>query len=264
MRPMAILTSLLLLAAPALADTIGTPSDDMTVEQAKTYSDCMTQARRAPDQALKVAQAWAQKGGGIPAGHCAAVALIGLGRYQEAADSMEKLGGQEIATRKDLAAGLFGQAAQAWVLANDNGRAIKDQTAALTLTPDDPELLIDRGVMLASIVKYSESIDYFSKAHGFANDRADILVLRATAYRMTKSLDLARQDIDQAIKLEPKNPDAFLERGIIRQLGNDTAGAKQDWQKTLALGPGSPAAETAGANLKQLDQGVQPTQPQPQ
>jgi tetratricopeptide (TPR) repeat protein len=262
MRPTALLTSLALFTAPAFADTVGTPAGDMTVQQAKTYSDCMSQARRMPDQALRSAQAWAQNGGGVPAGHCAAVALIGLGRYQEAADSMERLGGQELATRKDLAAGLFGQAAQAWVLANDNDRAIKDQTAALTLTPDDPELLIDRGVMLASIAKYREAIDDFSKAHQLANDRADILVLRATAYRMAKSLDLARQDIEQAIKLEPKNPDAFLERGILRKLGNDKAGAKADWQKTLALGPGSPAAETAGANLKQLDQPVQPAQPQ--
>jgi hypothetical protein len=106
MRPMAILTGLALLAAPAFADTVGTPAGDMTVEQAKTYSDCMSQARRLPDQALRSAQAWVQNGGGIPAGHCAAVALIGLGRYQEAADSMEKLGGQEASDRSGRHAGL--------------------------------------------------------------------------------------------------------------------------------------------------------------
>ena len=252
MRLTAISAAAILLAAPALA---GVPAmGDIPNEQAKEYADCMTLARRVPAQALESAHAWAGKGGGTPAGHCAAVALIGLGRYQEAATSMEKLAGSEVNKRKDLAAGLYGQAAQAWVLANDSARAIKDQTAAIELAPGDPDLLIDRGLALASIAKYWEAIDDFNQAHDIAGDRADILVFRAAAYRKLRSLDLARDDIEQAIKLQPRNPDAYLERSIIRQLGNDMAGAKEDWQRTVSFGPGTPAAETAAANLKQLEQ----------
>ncbi|HZT20459.1 MAG TPA: tetratricopeptide repeat protein [Dongiaceae bacterium] len=258
---------LLMLTAPVLAENPPAaalqPSHSAEADQAKQYADCMSAARATPAQGLTTAQLWAQKGGGTPAGHCAAVALIGLGRYEEAASSMEKLAGQEMKGRKDLAASLYDQAAQAWVLANDNAKAVKDVGAAIALAPQDPDLLVDRGVILASMGRYRESVDDLSKAHDLAGSRADILVFRATAYRMLKSFDLARADIDQAIKLEPKNPDAYLERGIIRKLRNDTPGAREDWQRAVALGPGTLAAQTAEANLKQLDQGGAPVATQP-
>src|SRR5579885_3401512 len=192
---------LLMLGAPVLAENPPAaalqPSHSAEADQAKQYADCMSAARATPAQGLTTAQLWAQKGGGTPAGHCAAVALIGLGRYEEAASSMEKLAGQEMKGRKDLAASLYDQAAQAWVLANDNAKAVKDVGAAIALAPQDPELLIDRGVILASMGRYRESVDDLSKAHDLAGSRADILVLRATAYSMIKTFDLARADIDQ-------------------------------------------------------------------
>ena len=46
----------------------------------------------------------------------------------------------------------------------------------------------------------------------------------------------------------------------MRMLVKDTEGAKADWQKTVDFGPGTPAAQTAEANLKQL---VAPPAPAP-
>ena len=230
------------------------PAGDLSPDQAQQYADCMSEARSVPAKAYNNAIAWQKQGGGAAAGHCAAVALIGLGRYSAAAASLEKLAASEAKTRKDLGAGLFGQAAQAWLLANDNNKALKDQNAALKLAPGDVDLLTDRGVTLASTGKYWEAIDDFNKAHDLARDRADILTFRASAYRLVKSLDLASEDIAESIRLQPTNPEAYLERGIIRRLGNDIPGARADWQKAMSLGPGTPAAATAAANLKQLDQ----------
>ena len=246
---------LVLGSAPALAGS--TSSGQPSLDQAKEYSDCMTLARRVPAQAYDSAVAWQKQGGGSAAGHCAAVALIGLGRYSAGAQSLEKLAAGEAKARKELAAGLYGLAAQAWLLANDNNQALKDQNAALKLAPKDVDLLTDRGVTLASMGKYWEAIDDFNLAHDLARERADILVLRASAYRLVESLDLARDDIAEAIRLQPKNPEAYLERGIVRRLANDIPGARADWQRVIALGPGTPAAETAAKNLKQLDQPAQ-------
>ena len=234
------------------------PTGELTQEDAQRYNDCMTQARQVPAKAYDSAIAWQKKGGGAAAGHCAAVALIGLGRYGPAAQSLEKLAAGEAKTRKDLAAGLYGQAAQAWLLANDNTHALKDQNAALKLAPGDPDLLIDRGVTLASTGKYWEAIDDFNKAHDLARDRAAILTYRASAYRLVQSLDLASEDIAEAIRLEPKNPEAYLERGIIRRLSNDLPGARSDWQKVMSLAPGTSTADAAANNLKQLDQPATP------
>jgi tetratricopeptide (TPR) repeat protein len=281
MRLTALSIAMFLAAAPALADSstipppgapattaprvmgtgiLGGPASPSEIDQAQQYAECMSLADSAPDKALAKAKAWQHKDGGAPAGHCAAVALVGLGRYKEAASAMEKLALEELNQNKDLAAGLYGQAAQAWVLATDNARAIKDETAAIALAPGNPDLLVDRGVILASTGKFWEAVDDFSKAHDMADRRADILVFRATAYRMMKSFDLAQDDLDRAIELQPKNPDAYLERGIVRMLVKDTDGAKADWQKTVDFGPGTPAAQTAEANLKQL---VAPPAPAP-
>jgi tetratricopeptide (TPR) repeat protein len=246
-----VLSLLMLGSGPAAAGSSST--GELTPDQAQQYSDCMTLARRVPAKAYESATAWQKQGGGAAAGHCAAVALIGLGRYAPAAQSLEKLAAAEAKTRKDLAAGLYGQAAQAWLLANDNTHALKDQNTAIKLAPNDADLLTDRGVTLASTGKYWEAIDDFNKAHDLARDRADILTYRASAYRLVKSLDLASDDIAEAIRLEPKSAEAYLERGIIRRLSNDVPGARADWQKTMALGPGTPAADEAAANLKQLD-----------
>jgi tetratricopeptide (TPR) repeat protein len=246
------LIALILAAAPALAGS--TSSGEPSLDQAKEYSDCMTLARRVPAQAYESATAWQKKGGGSAAGHCAAVALIGLGRYSQGAASLEKLAAGEAKKRKDLAAGLYGQAAQAWLLANDNARALKDQNLAIKLAPKDADLLTDRGVNLASTGKYWEAIDDFNLAHDLARERADILVFRASAYRLVESLDLARDDIAEAIRLQPNNPEAYLERGIIRRLANDIPGARADWKRVMTLGPGTPAAEAAASDLKQLDQ----------
>jgi hypothetical protein len=44
----------------------------------------------------------------------------------------------------------------------------------------------------------------------------------------------------------------LLERGNLRSLKSDDAGAKADWQQVLRLGPGTPAAASAQKNLAQL------------
>ena len=242
-----------LLGAPAPAPPAQPNQPSQTeIDEARQYADCMSLAQSDPEKALKTARAWERKAGGSPAGHCAAVALVGLGHYKEAADAMEKLAADELKDRKDLAVSLYGQAAQAWALANDNGRAVKAETAAIGLAPDNADLLVDRGILLASTGKYFDAIDDFSKAHDIAGNRADILIFRATAYRMLKSFDLASDDIERAIQLQPRNADAYLERGIIRMLQKNVDGAKADWQQVVALGPHTPAAQTAAANLKQL------------
>lgn len=274
----AVIIALLAAAAPAHGDGATTPAagdaaaaaQAKAVQDAKQYSDCMDLARSAPDQALKSAQDWQAKGGGIPAGHCDAVALVGLGRYAEAATMMEKLAAEEAKTSKELAAGLFGQAGQAWLIAGDNQHALEDQTGALSLTPDDAELLTDRAVTEISMAKYWEAIDDLNKAHDLASDRVDVLIFRASAYRFLQSYDLARDDVERAINLQPDNPEAYLERGVIRSLTKDLAGARSDWQKTIALAPDTPTANQAKADLFQLDQATakaaapaKPVQPAP-
>jgi tetratricopeptide (TPR) repeat protein len=222
-------------------------------QQQRAYQDCMILARAAPADGLESALAWAALDGGEGARHCAAVALIGLGQYREAAQRLERLAAELRAENAALSLDVLVQAGQAWVLAGDAARAHAVQSAALDIAPDNVELLLDRGITLATAKNYWEAVDDFNRALELAPGRPDLLVLRASAYRYLDALELARDDIALALTYTPDNPDALLERGVLRRLAGDDAGARDDWLRVIGLAEGTPSAEAARAYLAKLD-----------
>ncbi len=232
-------------------------SQDAPWDHEQEYTTCMTQTRTMPDQALETARAWQAHGGGDAARHCGAVALIGLGRYDEAAVRLDALAADLDSADVALRVGVLAQSGQAWLLAADAERALAAQTTALALAPDHVELLVDRSVSLMTLTRYWEAVDDLNRALDLAPDRVDILIFRASAYRYLDSLDLARDDIDRALILEPDNPDGLLERGILKRLTGEPEAARADWQRVLSVAEGSPAADMARGNLARLDGTVQ-------
>jgi len=250
-----LLVALTLCGVPASSHADETVPDPGNFEQSKQYAACMALARDHPQDAYDSAGTWLAEGGGAPARHCQAVALIGLNRFAEAADLLTAVANDLASTniRKDLLAGLYGQAAQAWLMAGDGNRAMQAENAAISLTPDDVELYIDRAVVLVSTGKYWEAIDDLNRANELAPDRADILVLRASAYRYVEGQELAQEDINRAIALDPNNAEAYLERGILEVMAGNREAARSDFVQAATLEPDSPTAEAAQARLQQLD-----------
>ncbi|MDX2225245.1 MAG: hypothetical protein SFV21_20985, partial [Rhodospirillaceae bacterium] len=193
-----------------------------------TYGLCLDTARAYPEQGFELAGKWAALGGGEPAKHCRAVALIGLAEYAEAGASLEELA-QASKREARVRAGMLAQAAQAWLMAGDTARAHAAQTAALTLTPGDADLLVDRAMTLAEARNYWEAIDDLNAALSARPDDADALSFRASAYRMVDADDLAREDAERAVALAPDNLNARLERGILYRLAGRDADARADW-----------------------------------
>ncbi len=246
----------LALAPQAAHPALSGSADDKAAEEfrnAQEYEDCMTLARRTPEDGFESALAWAAQGGGEAAQHCAAVAQIGLGDYAGAAVRLEKAGGAMPADRVALAAELLAQAGQAWFMAGELERAHGVQAAALKLAPDNVDLLVDRALTRAAAQNYWEAIDDLNRAAELAPERADILVYRASAYRYVDGIDLAREDVERALQLDPDDPAALLERGTIRRLTDDPEGARQDWLKVVTQAAGTPAGDAAQANLERLD-----------
>ena len=242
--------ALLLAAAPAAAQEAppGNHEDE--------YTACMALTRSEPAAALERARAWAERDGGDAARHCAAVAFIGLGRYDEAAVRLDALAAAMDPAEVDLRVGVLTQSGQAWLLAADAGRALAAQTAALELAPDNVEILIDRSISLITLTRYWDALDDLNRALDLVPGRADILIFRASAYRYLETLDLARDDVDRALALEPDNPDGLLERGILKRLAGEPEAARADWQRVLAVAAGTPAADVARGNLTRLDGGA--------
>jgi tetratricopeptide (TPR) repeat protein len=241
------------LAVPLLLAALAAQAQRLPAVEAEHYAHCMEEARQKPAAAFENANAWRIAGGGHPAEHCADVALIGLGRYADAATRLEALADAMGKGPLELRAEVLGQAGQSWLLAGDPARAGAALTAAIALTPDDADLLTDRAEAFAGEKRYPEAIGDLDRALALDGKRVDALVFRASAHRALEQYDLARRDVDAALRLAPNEPDALLERGNIRGLTGDDAGARKDWQRVAQVAPNSAADSAAKANLAKLD-----------
>jgi tetratricopeptide (TPR) repeat protein len=212
------------------------------------FERCTALLRRDAEAALAFAGSWAREGGGDAARHCEALALLGLGQVESAAQRLESLASQSAAASPARAA-IFAQATQAWLLANRPNRAFAAATLALTLAPEDPDLLIDRAVVLGSLGQYAESIEDLDRALTLDPTRAEGLVFRAAAHRQRDERALALRDVELALSMQPGHVEALLERGILRQMQGDLAGARADWENAIRLAPDSATADLAAQNL---------------
>ncbi len=242
------------LAVMGPASAIGAAPNPPPRTDEQRYADCMAQARDKPQQGMKTAALWQQRGGGAPAIHCLAVALMGLKRYDDAAMRLESLADLVPGNRPDLRAQALGQASQAWIAAGKPDRALPVLNRALELRPGEVDLLFDRAALHETAGRLVESTADLTEILKIAPNRDDVLLLRATTQRRQNRLDLARADVDRALLLNADNPDALLERGIIRFDQGDAAGAKDDWRRAETLAPKSAAAKAAAANLARTNQ----------
>ena len=224
------------------------------IAEGPDYDRCMAMLDDDPTGAHSFADAWVATGGGEAAAHCLALADVALGEAASGAEALDRLA---VASKAPAAAraAVFGQAGQAWLMAGDMNRAFASTTQALTLTPDDPDLLIDRSVAAANLEHYRDAVEDLSHALDLDPRRPDALVLRGAGWRHLNQMDLARDDVDRALVQDPDSPDALLERGILRQRRGDRAGARADWERTVALDPDGATADLAQQNLELLEAG---------
>lgn len=228
------------------------PAPTLPADPAQHYAACIDLAKRDPTNGWEASLAWAGEGGGEPARHCGAVALIGLKQYREAANRLEDLARQS-QDEPSLRAGMLAQAAQAWILEGDPSRAYADQTTALQLTPGATDLLIDRAESLALAKNWRDALSDLDQAIANSPNRADALTYRATVKRALGDIKGATDDATRAVSLDPNSPGAWLEFGDAARLDGDSAGARQAWMTVLRLAPKSPEGDEARLNLEKLD-----------
>ena len=233
------------------AEPIPTPPVPPRIAQGKDYEACLAMIGTDPAGAQRIADAWMATGGGPGAVHCLALATVTLGNAGQGAELLDQLAGRSKAPAPARAS-VYGQAGQAWLIAGDPQRALGSTTLALSLTPDDPDLLIDRSIAEGTLGRYQETIEDLDQALKLAPDRADALVFRAAAHRQLQQLDPAQADIGRALAVSPDNPDALLERGLLRQAQGNLDGARADWQRATELAPGTATADLAQKNLDRL------------
>ncbi len=242
------------------------PSAHATPQEDR-YRDCIKLSARDPAKALEEAQDWHANGGGGASRHCGALALIGLGRYEDAATALQQLAedvqvsgtasaiGQR--TGESLRADLLSQSGNAWLMAKQYQSARVVLTNALKYVADSSpvarDIYVDRARAEGGEKDFAAALNDLDKAIDIDPAKPEPYIYRASALRETNQIDLAASDIETALKLDPGNLDAVLERGYIRQVRKNYDGARQDWQYVVDNGKGSPVAEQAEKNLAALD-----------
>jgi len=198
-----------------------------------------------PAAALADAEAWARNGGGVPAQHCAASALVGLNRFAEAGGRLDKIAGGRGVPDAAFRAELFDQAGNAWLLAGDGAKAVQSFSAALALSGGDADLFADLARAQAMRKNWPEVVLDLNAALQIRRD-PELLVLRASAHRALKHFKAADSDLDAALKLRPGDGDALVERGLLRKQLGDLGGARRDFQAALKTDAAAAAKENLG------------------
>jgi len=218
------------------------------------YDDCLSQAGLNPPMAFASATKWISEHGGSPAEHCAAVALVGMKRYDEGAARLDDLG--HAPGMGTLRPQLFDQAGNAWMLAGDTGKAVASFQSALALSASDPDLYADLARAQAMDDDWPSVESDLNAALAIQPRRPDLLVLRASARDAQNRFADARSDAESALQMAPKNPDALVERGSIERDTGDMKAARADFLAAMALNPSAEIRDTAQRNLAALDAAV--------
>jgi tetratricopeptide (TPR) repeat protein len=225
----------------------------MTTSEGLQYDTCLERARKDPANAFEDALTWAARGGGDGAQHCAAVALVNMGHFEDAGDRLERLAQQMRTSPPALRAEVLAQSARAWLDGDEIEHAHAVIGAAIELAPRNAELYVDRAEILAAARNYWEAIDDLNKALDLDPNRVDALIFRASAYRFVDTIDLAFEDADRAVALAPTMAEAWLEHGIIMRLKGNDKGARYAWLQVLLLDPDGPAGDVARANIERME-----------
>ena len=245
------LVNLPLAAAAGLVLTAAQAAVAATGSESAHYRRCMAESSATPGAALADAENWVRAGGGVPAEHCAALALFNLKRYAEAGTRLDKIAGGPAKLDVEFRVALFNQAGNAWLVAGDGARAVQSFSGALALSANDADLYADLARAQAMRRNWHEVDLDLNAALQLSPRRPDLLVLRASARRALKRYEDAKIDIEAALKIKPGDGSALVERGLLRRQLGDIGGARRDFQAAQKAGPGAIAAE-AKANLEEI------------
>jgi tetratricopeptide (TPR) repeat protein len=217
---------------------------------------CMDEVRTDPAKAVETARAWVAAGGGALARQCAALAYAAQDRWPEAASAFEQAAGETRAGEELAAANLWVQAGNARLAAGDARAAVGAFDRALIsgrlAGAVKGEVRLDRAranVAAGDMVSARVDLD---EALKLVPEDPLAWLLSASLARRTGDLARAAADIDEAGKRSADDASVALEAGRIALAANALAAARIAFEAAAKAQPGSDAAKAAQAELDRL------------
>lgn len=222
----------------------------------ENYDACVALAGTNPEKADIAAQRWIQSGGGAPARHCRALALMAQGAEARAAELMVAIAAEERALPDAVRAEMLVEAGDIFLGLGDLARARAAAENALRLAPEPRPALVLYARVEAEAGNWQGVIDTLDRALARGEPDAEILIMRASARLHLGRLVDARADLAWAAELDPDHPALWLERGALEAAAGDRDAARAAWLKAIELGREGPVAAAARLRLQRMETGA--------
>lgn len=223
---------------------------------------CLQLAKDSPLAGQQQAESWLEIATGTQkaeAGHCLGFALSQQGEWGAAerafaaarveADPQDRRYRARLAAMAGNAALADGDPNGALVLFNAaeaDARVGGDASQLADIATDRARALVVAG-------RADEAAETLATARTTDPANARTWLLSATLSRRMEMIGEAQQQIEQAARLAPADPEVGLEAGVIAMLAGYDDAARKSWQSVVAIAPDSAAASTARDYLAQLD-----------
>ncbi|WBO22621.1 tetratricopeptide repeat protein [Sphingomonas abietis] len=244
-----ILLALLLAAAP----TPSTGPADFRSSEVR-FGDCVRQSDLDPAAAQQTAIAWAKSGGGVPAAQCLGIARSAAENWAGAVDAFTTAANLADQTHQPVAAAnLWVSVGNAALAGGDPAKAREALTTAIASPAlSDPlkgEAYLDRA--RAAVAANDDPAARVDLDQAVKLVPADPMawLLSATLARRMNDPTRAATDIKEAMTRAPNQADILYEAGNIAGAAGDMSGAREQWTRAATAEPGSDASKRARAEL---------------
>jgi tetratricopeptide (TPR) repeat protein len=181
------------------------------------YEACLAQVGENPEAGYEEGLAWRAQGGGWPAQHCAALGLIAMGETELGARRMLTNAEFAITASDATRAIMYGQAGDAFLIANLPERALTAFQRGRDFAPLDAGLALGAADAAQAAGRWDVVEAAATAAIELDASEARAWRLRAEARLEAGDLDAAEADMEEARRLDPDDIEALLLRGRISE-----------------------------------------------
>ncbi len=251
------------------------PPRDVAVQQPQDapLGRCLRLASERPQAALDMAQRWREQSESArdlaQSAHCLGLAMVQLGRLEEAQKVFDLAAGEAPDDNLPYAARLSAMAGNAAMARGkpDEALPLIDRAGGMALAAEDKplaaQLRVDLARTLVALGNDGDAEQALAEARDADATNGEAWLLSATLSRRMKRYGEAQQQIERAGALAPREPAVGLEAGVIAALSGREADAIRSFQSVLLVAPESYEAERARGYLEQLGGAVPQTESPP-
>lgn len=217
------------------------------------FKACIAQIKTNPAKAVETANGWLPKGGGMFARQCLAQAYVAQQRWASAAAAFEQAAREADGHRDPRGADFWVQSGNAWLAADDAGKARSAFDAALATTALTPEL---RGEVHLDRARAGVAAGDLPGARADLQKGLELVPADPFAWYLSAALawregnlSRAKVDIARALQMAPNDADLLLLAGNIAGLSGETEAARTLYGRAARAAPGTAVGRAAEAAL---------------